>query len=83
MLGTLKMPCHEAYGFLFPQPRINPRPSSVKAQSPNQWTAKEFPVIVFNSEYFLFCKKCKQHIRVESGVLSSNTITEVYLLLTT
>ena len=52
MLGTLMMPCHEVYGFLLPQPRVNPRPSSVKAQSPNHWTAKEFPVIVLIQSIF-------------------------------
>lgn len=30
-------------GTLVPQPGIKPRASTVKAQSRNQWTAREFP----------------------------------------
>ena len=30
---------------LFPQPRIEPVPLAVEAQSPNHWTAREFPKI--------------------------------------
>ena len=30
---------------LVPQPGIEPAPSAVKAQSPNHWTTKEFPLI--------------------------------------
>ena len=29
--------------FLVPQPGIEPVPSAVKAQSPNDWTSREFP----------------------------------------
>ncbi|XP_054940556.1 nuclear factor 1 A-type isoform X11 [Physeter macrocephalus] len=36
-------PCHAACGILVPPPGIEPWPSSVKAQSPNHWTAREFP----------------------------------------
>ena len=32
-----------ACGILVPQPGIEPRPSAVKARSPNRWTAREFP----------------------------------------
>ena len=32
-----------ACGILVPQPGIEPTPSAVKVQSPNHWTAKEFP----------------------------------------
>ena len=30
---------------LVPWPEIEPRPSAVKVQSSNHWTAKEFPVL--------------------------------------
>ena len=36
-------PC--SMGILVPQPGIKPVPSAVKAQSPNHWTAREFPII--------------------------------------
>ena len=41
--------CLVACRILVPQPGIEPRPSAVKAQSPNHWTAREFP-----SFYFFF-----------------------------
>ena len=41
---------HTAYGMLVPQPGIEPRPSAVRAQSPNHRTAREFPL------FFLFLK---------------------------
>ena len=37
---------HRACGILFPQPRIQPRPSTVKAQSPNLWTPREFLIML-------------------------------------
>ena len=36
-------PCSVACGILVPRPGIEPGPSAVKAQSPNHWTAREFP----------------------------------------
>ena len=33
----------EASGILVPQPGIEPRPSAVRAWSPNHWTTREFP----------------------------------------
>ena len=36
-------PYHKACGILVPQPGIDPRPSPVKARSPNHWTTGEFP----------------------------------------
>ena len=36
--------CSEACGILVPRPGFEPVPSSVKALSPNHWTAKEFPM---------------------------------------
>ena len=38
---------HAACGILVPQPGIEPMPSAVKAQSPNHWTAREFPVSLY------------------------------------
>ena len=35
--------CCMACGFLIPWPKTEPRPLAVKAQSPNHWTAREFP----------------------------------------
>ena len=35
---------HVASGILVPLPGIEPAPSAVKAQSPNHWTDREFPV---------------------------------------
>ena len=34
--------CHTACDMLVPQPGIEPRPSTVRAWSPNHWTVKEF-----------------------------------------
>ena len=36
-------PCHSAYRILVPRPGIEPMPAAVKAQSPNHWTAREYP----------------------------------------
>ena len=33
------------------QPGIEPGPMALKAQSPNQWTAREFPDTVFRHEF--------------------------------
>ena len=44
---TLLLPffwlCYVTCGILVPPPGIEPGPSVVKAQSPNHWTAREFP----------------------------------------
>ena len=44
-----------ACGILVPQPGIEPRPSAVKAWSPNHWTAKEFPsfIIFLNKRLYI------------------------------
>ena len=34
-----------ACGILLPPPGFGPGPSAVKAQSPNPWTAREFPIV--------------------------------------
>ena len=36
-------PCPMACRILVPRSGIEPKPSAVKAQSPNHWTAREFP----------------------------------------
>ena len=36
-------PCRATCGILVPQPGIEPVPHAVEAQSPNFWTAREFP----------------------------------------
>ena len=36
-------PYYAAYRFLVPCPGIKPMPLAVKTQSPNHWTAREFP----------------------------------------
>ena len=36
--------CHAACGILVPQPGTEPRPTAVKVQSPNDWTARKFPL---------------------------------------
>ena len=41
-------PCHMACGILVPQPGIEPRPSAVRARSPNHWITREFP----NNEFW-------------------------------
>ena len=35
------------------QPGIEPGPMALKAQSPNHWTAREFPDTVFRHEFAL------------------------------
>ena len=40
-------PCHVACGILVPQPGIEPWPLTVKVPSPNHWTAREFPPLLF------------------------------------
>ena len=37
-------PHRPACEILVPQTRIEPRPTAVKAPSPNHWTAREFPI---------------------------------------
>ena len=41
--GLLRMGC----GIFVSQPGIKLEPSAVKAQSPNHWTAREFPGVIF------------------------------------
>ena len=38
---------------LLAQPRIEPQPATVRAQSPNHWTMREFPVLYFRRERFV------------------------------
>ena len=45
---------HTACGILVPPREIEPRPSAVRAQSPNHWTAREFPSLLV---FFFFFKE--------------------------
>ena len=45
-------PCHTACGILVPQPRVEPRPPSVKVQSLNLWTTREAPPLGNFSDWF-------------------------------
>ena len=47
LLAGVEELSQEACRILAPQPQIKPRPSTVKAESPNQWTAREFPKTYF------------------------------------
>ena len=38
---------HAACGILAPRPGIEPGPSAVRTQSPNNWTTREFPLISY------------------------------------
>ena len=40
-------PHNAACGISVPQPGIEPLPSAVKAQNPNHWTTREFPIGCF------------------------------------
>ena len=42
-LVLLFWPHHTGCEILVPRPEIEPRPSAVKAPSPNHWTAREVP----------------------------------------
>ena len=42
-----------AYKVLVPQPAIKPGPLAVKAQSPNHWTAREFPGHLLSQNYIV------------------------------
>ena len=46
-------PCHAALGNLSSPTRIEPGPLGVEAQSPNHWTAREFPIVSFDVQKFL------------------------------
>ena len=43
-------PLCEACGILVSLPGIEPRPTAVKAPSPNHWTARDFPELGFKAE---------------------------------
>ena len=44
------LPCCTACRILVLWPGIEPRPSAVKAWSPNYWTTREFPYKIFKEE---------------------------------
>ena len=51
-------PCQLACGMLGPPPGIEPRPSAVKVQSFNHWTAREFPFPACEKSMILTLGKC-------------------------
>ena len=55
-------PCLKACGILVPQPGIEPGPLAMKEQSPNHWTAWEFPVLAILERRALFC--CVKFLKV-------------------
>ena len=42
-------PHHTACGISVAQPGIEPRPLTLRAQSPNHWTARELPVVTLHN----------------------------------
>ena len=44
---------HVACGILVPQPGIEPVPPAAEAQSPNRWTAREVPHLIFLTLKFI------------------------------
>ena len=60
--GFLAMPC--GLQDLSPQPGIEPLPSTVKAQSPNHWIAREFPgsSFLFSTDYLVVTVYLTTHL---------------------
>ena len=57
--------CRAACGILVPRPGIEPRPSAVKALSPNQWTTREVPFLVGGGGFqFLICPEMLRRLPV-------------------
>ena len=54
MCGVFFWLHHTALGILVPLPGIEPGPSAVRTQSPNHWTAREFPFFFLFGYMFLF-----------------------------
>ena len=46
--------CHMACGILVHSLEVEPMPLAVGVQNPNQWTARDFPFIVFIFKIYLF-----------------------------
>ena len=61
--------CRTACGILVPLSGIEPGPSAVRAQSPNHWTAREFPIalVFFLKKVPLYGSAFPLFIPVESG----------------
>ena len=64
MLEVLFVFVYTACGILAPWSGIEPRPSAVRAQSPNQWTTREFPINVSFYHLHLLISPSHQHKRV-------------------
>ena len=56
-----------ACGILVPSPGIEPRPSAVKAQSPNHWTARELPTVGFRELTWGSREDCWEEAEVEAA----------------
>ena len=63
-----------ACGILVPRPGIEPRPSAVKAPSPNHWTAGEFPVSFHFLKMWLLEKFLITHVVNVMFLLSSGSL---------
>ena len=53
-------PLCTARGILVLPPGIKPRPSTVKAQSPNHWTTKKFLQLIIHMYTYISCKKTEK-----------------------
>ena len=54
----LTLYCKSTCGILVPHPGIEPVPPALEAQSPNRWTAGEFPGNSFFKFIYLFIYGC-------------------------
>ena len=62
-------PHHAAYGILVPPPEIKPSPHAVKAQSLNQWTAREDSLevrlpLIYLTHYYHYHSYCYWKVRM-------------------
>ena len=61
---------------LVPQPGIEPTPFTVKAPSPNHWTAREFPIFVYFKLFFFFqIRNFRSFHQARMLVLTMTTMT--------
>ena len=71
-------PCRVTCRMLVPRPGIEPMPPAVEAQSPNHWTAREFPLsfyflllllFIFKNLFHLFIFGCAGSLLLHVGFL--------------
>ena len=69
-------PPHTAYLYviLVPQSGIKPTPFTVKALSPNNWTAREFPIFVYFKLFFQI-RNFRSFHQVRMLVITMTTMT--------